>query len=89
MERLPVDTNSNSLQCSYLGYGVNLSAGLFPSEAVGYVRVKNIGEDDAIIRYSNHGDSDGVVLSPGETEYFYIDPNKQVELVEGSVNIMY
>lgn len=57
-----------------------------PTEVQGLVRFKNIGEDNAAIRYS--GDTtDGVVLSPGETEYFFV--NGIVEVVSGSVNVMY
>lgn len=86
MANLPTDGNSRAIQCANLGNGVNYTTGKLPAEVQGLVRFKNVGEDNAIIRYS--GDTtDGVVLSPGETEYFFV--NGIVEVVSGSVNVMY
>ena len=86
MNNLPTDGNSRAIQCANLGNGNNYTTGKLPADIRGLVRFKNIGEDNAVIRYS--GDTtDGVVLSPGETEYFFV--NGIVEVVEGTVNIMY
>lgn len=86
MNNLPTDSNSRTIQCANLGNGSNYEAEILPEEVSGLVRFKNIGADNAIIRYANTT-SDGVVLSPGETEYFYV--NGIVEVVSGSVNVMY
>lgn len=83
---LPTDGNSRAIQCAHLGNGFNFEAEVLPKEVRGLVRFKNVGADNATIRYA-HSSSDGVVLSPGETEYFYIDDI--VEVVSGTVNIMY
>lgn len=83
---LPTDSNSHAIQCAYLGNGFNFEAEVIPNAISGLVRFKNIGTDNAIIRYADSS-SDGIVLSPGETEYFYI--NGIVEVVSGTVNIMY
>lgn len=85
MANLPTDGNSRAIQCANLGNGSNYEAEVLP-EISGLVRFKNIGEGNAIIRYE-YSNSDGVVLSPGETEYFFV--NGIVEVVEGTVNIMY
>lgn len=87
MANLPIDNNSRAIQCARLGYGTNYSAGKLPAEIKGLVRFKNIGEDNAIIRYFEDDTTDGVVLSPGETEYFVV--NDVVEVVSGSINVMY
>lgn len=86
MANLPTDGNSRAIQCAPLGIGTNFSAGTLPNLVNTLVRFKNIGEGNATIRYS--GDTtDGVVLSPGETEYFFV--NGTVEIVSGTVNVMY
>lgn len=86
MNNLPTDGNSRAIQRANLGNGINCTTGKLPAEVRGLVRFKNIGEDNAIIRYS--GDTtDGVVLSPGETEYFFV--NNIVEVVSGNINVMY
>lgn len=87
MNNLPTDGNSRAIQCANLGNGVNYTTGKLPAEVRGLVRFKNIGEDNAVIRYADAATSDGVVLSPGETEYFVV--NGIVEVVSGSVNVMY
>lgn len=86
MNNLPIDSNSRAIQCANLKYGANYTAGVLPDGVRGLVRFKNIGEDFAILRYKNSSSS-GVYLSPGETEYFFV--NDVVEIVEGSVNVMY
>lgn len=86
MNNLPTDSNSRTIQCANLGNGSNFESEILPAEIQGLVRFKNIGADNAIIRYANNS-SDGVILSPGETEYFFV--NDIVEVVSGIVNIMY
>lgn len=89
MNNLPNDKNSRAIQCSFLGFSKNHGAGVLPPEIYGYIRVKNIGESDAIIRYADQELADGVYISPGETEYFFIEKGRQLEVVSGSLNIMY
>lgn len=86
MKNLPIDSNSRTIQCANLGDGYNFEAIVLPKDVRGLVRFKNIGSVDAVIRYSASS-SDGVVLSPGETEYFVV--SGIVEVVSGSVNVMY
>lgn len=86
MKDLPTDSNSRAMQCANLSNGYNFTASVLPAYIQGLVRFKNIGNDDAVIRYSANSD-DGVVLSPGETEYFFV--NGVVEIVSGFVNVMY
>lgn len=86
MKNLPIDSNSRAIQCASLGYGSNYEAGVIPDEFHGLVRIKNFGDDVAVIRYANDSNSDGVYISSGETEYFYV--NGILEVVSGSVNIM-
>lgn len=86
MTNLPIDINSRAIQCANLGNGVNFTAGKLPIEVEGLVRFKNIGEDNAVIRYYGNT-TDGVVLSPGETEYFFV--NGIIEVVSGTINVMY
>lgn len=87
MKSLYVDANSRTVQCARLSIGLNVaSAGIVeqitPNQ---FVRVKATG-GDAVIRLENQP-GDGVLLSDGETEYFYIDA--KLELVSGSINVMY
>lgn len=86
MNNLPTDSNSRTIQCAKLGNGFNYEAEVLPGALSGLIRFKNIGAGNAIIRYANTT-SDGVVLSPDETEYFFV--NGIIEVVEGTVNIMY
>ena len=86
MKNLPIDSNSRPIQCAPFGNGYNFESQVLPGDISGLVRFKNIGEGNAIIRYTQSS-SDGVVLSPGETEYFFI--NGIIEIVQGSVNVMY
>lgn len=90
MENLYIDRNSRAIQCSALGFSKNFAAGVIDDDAVsGFIRIKNVGSDNASIRYDTQTTADGVVLSPGETEYFYIEPGRHLEVIEGTVNIMY
>lgn len=84
MNNLPTDANSRTIQCAYLGNGSNHEAGNLIVHK-GLIRFKNIGDNNAIIRY-NDSSTDGVVLSPGETEYFFV--NGTVKVVVGTVNVM-
>lgn len=86
MNNLPIDGNSRAIQCANLNHGFNFEAGNVNLDFYGLVRFKNIGDDNAIIRYANTT-SDGVVLSPGETEYFFV--KGKIEIVSGTINIMY
>lgn len=83
---LPIDNNGRAVQYSALGCGYNYEAGVLPFPLSGLIRVKNTGTDNAVIRHKDDG-SDGVVLSPNETEYFVV--NGTIEIVSGSVNIMF
>lgn len=81
---MPIDANGRAIQCAYLGNGSNYETGNLIVHK-GLMRFKNIGNNNAIIRY-NDSSTDGVVLSPGETEYFYV--NGTVKVVDGTVNAM-
>lgn len=90
MDCLYVDKNSRAVQCSIIGYAKNFSSGVIEDkEVTGFVRIKNIGQDVAIFRSSNHINSDGIYLSPGETEYFYVEDEQKIEILQGTLNIMY
>lgn len=86
MKSVYVDKNGRAVQCTALGIGKNVSAaGVVPDIPEGEIlRIKAIS--DSVIKES--GDvGDGVAISAGETEYFFI--NGKLELVSGSINIMY
>ena len=87
MKSLYVDSNSRTVQCAKLSIGLNVdSAGVVDEVAPNqYIRVKAKG-GDAVIKIEGHA-GDGVLLSEGETEYFFIDG--KLELVSGQINIMY
>ena len=87
MKSLYVDVNSRSVQISRVGIGLNVSAAgvITKIEPNQFVRIKATG-GDAVIKLENDG-GDGVVISEGETEYFYID--RPLELVSGAINVMY
>ena len=90
MQGLYIDKNSRSVQISPLGFCKNFETGVVNDpEITGIVRVKNIGEGDAIIRYNEHPDSAGMYLSSGETEYIYLEEGKHLNIVQGTVNIMF
>ena len=85
MKSLYVDVNSRSVQISRVGIGLNVSAAgvVTEIEPNQFVRIKATG-GDAVIKLDG---GDGVVISEGETEYFYID--RPLELVSGAINVMY
>lgn len=87
MKSVYVDKNGRAVQCTALGIGRNVSAaGVVPDDIPEgeILRIKAIS--DSVIKES--GDvGDGVAISAGETEYFFI--NGKLELVSGSINIMY
>lgn len=90
MKNLYVDGNSRAIQCSPIGFSKNFSTGVIDDDAVsGYVRIKNVGDGDAKFRYDTQTLADGVTLSAGETEYFYVEPGRHLEVVSGTLNIMY
>lgn len=51
MKNLPVDSNSRTIQCAHIGFTKNFSTGVVDKEVTGYVRLKNIGEEDAMVWY--------------------------------------
>lgn len=87
MKSLYVDANSRTVQCAKLSIGLNVDAPkvIDEIEPNQMVRVKAM-EGDAVIRLENQP-GDGVVISEGETEYFFIDG--KLELVSGKINVMY
>lgn len=90
MKNLYVDKNSRAVQCSIVGYSKNFSIGKITDDEIhGFIRMKNIGENMAIFRCANHKDSDGIYLSPGETEYFFVESEQNIEIIQGTINIMY
>ena len=86
MTILPNDDNSRTIQCANFGFGYNLTEGSTTDNLNTLVRFKNTGSTNAVIRYDNSVD-DGVVLSPDETEYFFV--RGIVKVVSGDINIMY
>lgn len=87
MKNLFVDSNSRTVQCVKLSVGLNVdTAGVIEAiEPYQFVRIK-AKEGDAVIRLENQS-GDGVLISDGETEYFFIDG--KLELVSGKINVMY
>lgn len=82
------DGNNNIIQCAQLSKCKDYEVGVIPDLFTGYIRVKNIGDGSARIRYEGE-DSTGMYLSSGETEYISVDSSKKLEVVEGTVNIMF
>lgn len=89
MKNLPIDSNSRTIQCAYLGFTRNFNAGVVDKEVTGYVRLKNIGETNAVVRFTDQYGCDGLVLSPSETEYLYLQNGRQLEIMQGTLNIMF
>lgn len=89
MRNLPIDSNSRTIQCAFLGFTQNFNAGVVDEKVTGYVRLKNIGETNAIIKYADQYGCDGLVLSPNETEYMYLQNDRQLEILQGTLNIMF
>lgn len=87
MKNLYVDCNSRTVQVSRIGIGLDVSAaGVVTDIPIPqFVRVKAVGGEARIKRNGDAGD--GVLLSEGETEYFFLD--RQLELVSGQINVMY
>lgn len=86
MKSLYVDANSRTVQCARLSNGLDVSTAgvvtqITPNQ---FVRIK--AKADTVIRLENQS-GDGIFLSEGETEYFFIDA--PLELVSGSINVMY
>lgn len=84
-----VDVNSRTVQCVGIGVAKDFSQGeiVSGSDFSGVVRFKNTGDADGRIRIQGQG-GDGVVISAGETEYFGIYPEENVEIVSGTFNVM-
>lgn len=90
MKNLYVDCNSRTVQVSRIGIGLDVSAaGVVTDIPIPqFVRVKAVGGDARIKQNGDAGDAgDGVLLSKGETEYFFLE--RQLELVSGQINVMY
>ena len=88
MENVFVDVNGRTVQVSKLSIAENFSTGLVPDYVKGIVRIKNIGEEQGIIRIDGMND-DGVYFSAGETEYLAIKNGDRIRIVSGEFNIMY
>lgn len=83
---LPIDVNSRPVPVMKIGYGVTFNPGILPNEYCGHiVRFKAIG--DTSFRLATQVGSE-IVMNDGDTEYFYIPPNDDVEIISGSINIM-
>jgi len=83
---LPIDSNSRPVPALNIGFGKTFAPGVVPDEFSGnIVRFKAIG--DTIFRLESQPSSE-VLMLDGETEYFFIPKQKQLEIVSGSLNIM-
>lgn len=89
MQGTYVDVNSRTVQIVGIGPAEDYTTGetISSKDHHGIVRFKNIGDADGRIRIKGSSDS-GVVISAGETEYFGIYPGEEVEVIEGSFNVM-
>lgn len=81
-----IDKNGNNCQVSIIGCSKDVSVAGVIDEASGVVRVKAI--TDSRIRLDGQTD-EGVLLSEYETEYFVIPDGSKLELVSGSINLMF
>lgn len=86
MKNVFVDNNGRAIQVAPLSYGENYGIGVIPNTGGEYVRVKAIS--DSVIKISAMS-GNGVMLSEGDTEYFYIPEGKNLEVVSGSINLMF
>jgi hypothetical protein len=86
MKNAFIDKNGNNGQVSTIGRSKDISTAGVIDEASGVVRVKAI--TDSRIRLEGQTDV-GVLLSEYETEYFNISEGSKLELVSGSINLMY
>ncbi len=83
---LPIDANSRPVPALNVGFGQTFAPGLVPEDWSGnIVRFKAIG--DTVFRLASQPSSQ-VVINDGETEYFFIPKDEQLEIVSGSLNIM-
>lgn len=84
-----VDVNSRTVQCVGIGVAKDFTQGeiVKGTDFCGVVRFKNIGDVDGRIRIQGQG-GDGVVIGAGETEYFGIYKEENVEIVIGDFNVM-
>lgn len=90
MQGLVIDKNSRSVQIFPLGFCKNFEAGVVDDpEITGIVRIKNIGDGDAIIRYDEQPSSEGMYISAGETVFLYLEEGKHLNIMQGTLNIMF
>ena len=84
-----VDQNSRTVQCVGIGVAKDFTQGdvILGLDFAGVVRFKNIGDVDGRIRIQGQG-GDGVVISAGETEYFGLQKDENVEIILGDFNVM-
>lgn len=70
-----------------MGFGVDCNVGIIDANLGGkLIRVKGLA--DSAIRLENQSNST-IAISNGETDYFFIPEGESVEVVSGSVNVMY
>ena len=89
MQGTHVDVNSRTVQVVGIGYAKDYNAGdtIPTADHNGIVRFKNIGDEDGRIRIKEQP-GDGVVIGSGETEYFSVGADQEIEIISGSFNIM-
>jgi hypothetical protein len=82
----PIDSNSRLIPALNIGFGKTFDPGIIPNEYSGnIVRLKAIG--DTVFRLASQPSS-VIMMSAGQTEYFFIPADEQLEIVSGSLNIM-
>jgi hypothetical protein len=83
---LPIDSNSRPIPGLNVGFGQTFAAGLVSTEFSGnIVRFKAIG--DTVFRLASQPNSQ-VIINDGETEYFFIPKEEQLQIISGSLNLM-
>lgn len=88
MKTLVVDDNGRTTLVCALGFSKDYTSGEeFDEEISGIVRLHAV-DGEAKFRYKDDG-SDGVVLGADETEKFFIEKGKTVEVLSGKINVMY
>lgn len=86
MKQLLIDENSRPVPILKIGFGQTFTPGLVPMEWSGHIlRFKAIG--DTVFRLAVQPTST-IMIKDGETEYFFIPENDQLEIVSGSLNLM-
>lgn len=87
MEKISFDVNSRTVQCFCVSTGINVSSAgkIDIPEKTLVVRIHAM--EESVIRVSGKSDA-GVVLGEGETEYFGVT-REGIDLVSGSINVMY